>query len=152
MFIVCRQPATAPADKFVCYVDRDGALAQKYGAEAGLSVFVLSENLRVIQVVRNESVARVSDVVRSCAKSAASRHAADGGHAPVLVIPDVFEVELCERLIDLWETGGNEQTGVETSRDGQRMVERQQSLKRRSDHVVTDAALTKEIGKRLGRR
>jgi peroxiredoxin/predicted 2-oxoglutarate/Fe(II)-dependent dioxygenase YbiX len=68
--------------------------------------------------------------------------------APVLLLPNVFEPELCRRLIDLYEASGGVATGV--VRRGANVVDRR--FKRRSDYKITDDRLIKEINERMRKR
>ncbi|MCC7274886.1 MAG: 2OG-Fe(II) oxygenase [Alphaproteobacteria bacterium] len=61
--------------------------------------------------------------------------------APVLVVPRVFEPELCRRLIDLYETVGGGDSGFMTSRDGKSVGVHDHSRKRRSDCMIEDERL-----------
>lgn len=68
--------------------------------------------------------------------------------APVLVIPNVLEPELCQRLIALYDAHGGEESGVH--RDGGHVLEA--SFKRRRDHTITDSGLNRELNWRIARR
>lgn len=71
-----------------------------------------------------------------------------GSHAPVLVIPQVFDPEFCLRLIRQYETAGSEPTGL---RRGEETVFDADS-KIRTDHVVEDPVLNQEIRSLLTKR
>jgi peroxiredoxin/predicted 2-oxoglutarate/Fe(II)-dependent dioxygenase YbiX len=68
--------------------------------------------------------------------------------APVLILPNVFEPELCRHLIDLYESHGGTATGV--VREGSNVVDR--TFKRRRDYEIDDDVLTKQINERILRR
>jgi peroxiredoxin/predicted 2-oxoglutarate/Fe(II)-dependent dioxygenase YbiX len=68
--------------------------------------------------------------------------------APVLILPNVFEPELCRRLIDLHTASGGVPTGV--VRGGANVVDPR--FKRRSDCKITDDRLIKEINERMRKR
>lgn len=72
--------------------------------------------------------------------------------APVLVLPNVFEPELCERLIGLYATGGGEESGFMRDRDGQTVAVYDHSHKSRKDHVITDQKVISETQARVRRR
>ncbi|MCY1402791.1 2OG-Fe(II) oxygenase superfamily protein [compost metagenome] len=74
-------------------------------------------------------------------------------HAPVLVVPGIFEPSLCKALIDYYETQGGTESGFMVEREG-RTVEMADPLhKRRRDCFVEEKALldgcTRRIHKRL---
>jgi hypothetical protein len=62
------------------------------------------------------------------------------GHAPALVVPEVFEASLCEALIRAREDGAREAGRV--TADGAEGVDDRVApgIKRRTDHVVRDEA------------
>jgi predicted 2-oxoglutarate/Fe(II)-dependent dioxygenase YbiX len=68
--------------------------------------------------------------------------------APILMLPNVLEPELCRRLIDLHESGGGRDVGF--FRGGQKVFDR--NFKSRSDVSVTDPALIETLKEKLGRR
>ena len=73
-------------------------------------------------------------------------------HAPVLVVPQLFEPDFCERLIDYWHAAEKVSDMVATgdNRGGGQAAETQ--LKRRDDAPVVDVDLTRAIAERLARR
>lgn len=74
-------------------------------------------------------------------------------HAPVLVVPDVFEPELCEDLIDHYRSQGAEPTGTMSSVNGRTVHQLDLSVKRRSDCLVPDGhALKAPVLARIERR
>lgn len=78
-------------------------------------------------------------------------HAGVPLHAPVLVLPRVFEPELCEALIALHAADGGRFTGVMRDQ-GDRTVAVMDELKVRRDVVIEDAELQAAIRERLERR
>ena len=68
--------------------------------------------------------------------------------APVLVLPNVFEPDLCRRLIALYEADGGSESGVH--RDGKGVHDH--SFKRRRDYSVEDPMLKTEIQQKIVRR
>ena len=74
------------------------------------------------------------------------------GEAPVLLVANALDGATCAELIDVWETRGNVETGVEQSTAGGREDTLQAQFKRRRDHTITDPDLTQRIAVALGRR
>jgi peroxiredoxin/predicted 2-oxoglutarate/Fe(II)-dependent dioxygenase YbiX len=72
--------------------------------------------------------------------------------APVLVLPNVFEPELCSRLIELYETHGGEESGFMRDVDGKTVPVIDPSYKRRADYSINDEDLKTDIQKRFMRR
>lgn len=72
--------------------------------------------------------------------------------APILVIPNVFEPELCDQLIGLYETKGGEESGFMREVAGKTVAAYDPAHKRRSDHTIEDEALKILLQKRVQRR
>jgi predicted 2-oxoglutarate/Fe(II)-dependent dioxygenase YbiX len=68
--------------------------------------------------------------------------------APILLLPNVFEPDLCRRLIDLYEAHGGGESGVQ--RNGKGVLDH--SFKRRKDHVLEDSSLRQFLNARIARR
>jgi hypothetical protein len=74
------------------------------------------------------------------------------GHAPVLVVPHVFEPELCRQLIELYEKYGGRESGFMRDVDGKTVEVSDYRHKRRKDYTITDPDLIKSLQLRLHRR
>jgi predicted 2-oxoglutarate/Fe(II)-dependent dioxygenase YbiX len=72
--------------------------------------------------------------------------------APVLVIPDVFELDFCRHLIGLYEEHGGEESGFMREVDGKTVATHDRSHKSRKDFTITDPALMQQIQRRIVRR
>ena len=72
--------------------------------------------------------------------------------APVLLVPNVLGPELCITLINVWETKGNIETGVELSQEHRRQEVIQTDSKSRRDHIITDKKLLRLLSSSIGRR
>jgi predicted 2-oxoglutarate/Fe(II)-dependent dioxygenase YbiX len=75
-----------------------------------------------------------------------------GAQAPVLVIPDVFEPEFCRHLIDVFNTRGNEPSGVLKEVDGKKIYEADRDTKIRREHRVKDGDVNDAVVQRVQRR
>lgn len=71
--------------------------------------------------------------------------------APVLIVPRVFEPALCQRLIDLYEANGGEESGFMREENGLTVERVDYQHKRRSDYHIEDAALLEQLRARLVR-
>jgi hypothetical protein len=78
-------------------------------------------------------------------------HAGVELHAPVLIVPRVFEPELCRRLIAYYEERGGEPSGVMRVVDG-KTVGVLDDFKKRKDAVITDPDLLRDTRARLNLR
>ena len=72
--------------------------------------------------------------------------------APVLLVPNVIEPDLCRSLIERWKTMGHEEGKVQSVLDGQDHERVNFEGKRRLDHYIRDPALIRELGLRVLRR
>ena len=71
--------------------------------------------------------------------------------APVLIVPRIFEPDLCRRLIGLYQAEGGKASGVMEERDG-KTYERLNDYKRRKDVHVREPALRDELDRIIARR
>jgi predicted 2-oxoglutarate/Fe(II)-dependent dioxygenase YbiX len=73
-------------------------------------------------------------------------------HAPVLVLPNVFEPEFCEKLNGLYETEGNQETGFMQDVGGKTVQKLDAGHKRRRDHIIEDQEVIRQVQQRFARR
>lgn len=139
------------------YTGRGEAGSAERFAERGFTL-VLDPLLRVIANIpfgdpeEHEGVfARVFDALPP-----PDRHAGAEIPAPVLVLPRVFEPDLCRTLIDLYEERGGAASGFMQQRGGQTVGVMDDSFKRRRDLNLEAEAewepLRRAILTRVGRR
>jgi peroxiredoxin len=69
--------------------------------------------------------------------------------APVLILPNAFELELCQQLIGLYDADGGQETGV-VRNDGRAVVDA--SMKRRKDYTIIEQDMIQGIQRRVMRR
>lgn len=72
--------------------------------------------------------------------------------APVLLLPHVFESELCRKLIDLYETNGGSESGFMREVDGKTVMMHDPQHKRRRDYDIADPELIRQLQARIIRR
>ncbi len=73
-------------------------------------------------------------------------------HAPVLVAPRIFEVNLCKHLIGLYDRHGGQESGFMREVEGRTVAINDYRHKRRTDHVVEDAATPAECERMIRSR
>jgi peroxiredoxin len=73
-------------------------------------------------------------------------------HAPILVLPNVFEADLCRLLIDLYERKGGTESGFMQDVGGKTMLVHDHVHKRRRDYAIEDNVLQKTLMERVRRR
>ncbi|WP_313213502.1 2OG-Fe(II) oxygenase [Stenotrophomonas acidaminiphila] len=130
------------------FLDRDRAVSELYGAapidgrDASIRVvsFVLDERLRVAGVIpwTGDSVHHARDLLSALR---ALPEEIPETSAPVLIIPRIFEPELCQRLIGYYEQHGGKKSGFMRDVDGQTKLIHDPRHKRRKDRVVEDEQL-----------
>jgi len=76
-------------------------------------------------------------------------HAGVPIHAPVLIIPRVFEPEFCRQLIALYESGGGNESGFMRDVGGRTVGISDPGHKRRKDALIEDEATQAEFRARL---
>jgi predicted 2-oxoglutarate/Fe(II)-dependent dioxygenase YbiX len=137
------------------FVDAEGAVSAVYGVSEGKGrVVVLDPALRVLRVIET-GLPRTSDVAASVREAVSELRRVEPrvlqAQAPVLLVPRVLDAEVCEHLMEVWRTCGNQETGVETSEYRARANVLRSELKRRRDHTVEDVALLETLGRVVGR-
>ena len=141
---------------FPVFRDETCAVSKAYrlGEVEESLVFVLDSNLRVLGAARpaGEEAAKEVQFLLEEAGGEDIEPIEVRVQAPVLLIPHVVEPGICEFLVQLWENGGNEETGVEQSRGEARQESIDHQNKSRRDHVVTDDKLMKMLSTTIGRR
>ena len=128
--------------------DFDGAISRRYGAAAEDGRYrpfwlVLDPMLRVLASVpfdaEGHHVAHVMDLIAGLPPVA--RHAGLEVHAPVLILPRVFEPAFCRHLIQLYERHGGEESGFMRDVDGRTVAVLDHRHKRRADYTIEDEAV-----------
>ena len=157
-FVVVRDPSTAASAQDMrglrWVLDQDGAVSRLYGALGADGTeypmwLLLDPALRVMGRVQLANAQMLFDTLVRLKPPA--EHAGVPLHAPVLMVPRVFEPELCERLIGLHQADGGRFTGVMRD-DGERTVAVMDELKKRRDVLVEDPDLQTLLRERLERR
>lgn len=129
--------------------DFDHAVSDQYGliqADGCLerTTYVLDPQLRVLAVFPfgNGIESHVASVVRLLERlpPLAPPHRAML-HAPVIVVPRIFEPSLCKALMDYYDKQGGKESGFMVERDGKTVEVADHSHKRRSDCMIQDPAL-----------
>jgi peroxiredoxin len=72
--------------------------------------------------------------------------------APVLYLPNVFEPELCEHLIGLYEKDGGQESGFMREINGKTTLITDPSHKKRKDYTIEDPQLIQVLQGRIRRR
>lgn len=127
------------------------AMPERRRATYSLTSFILDPNLRVLAVLPVGQPAQHATTLMGII--AALPNIADQARpAPVLVLPRVFEPELCRALIAHYERFGGEVSGFMREEGGMTVGVVDDRFKRRRDCRIEDPALIAEIRSRLERR
>lgn len=120
------------------------------GDELMLGFILLDPNLRV---VNSWSLSNYKDALAAFATlPKPDEYAGVPLHAPVLVVPRVFEPEFCQRLIRYYHEAGNKESGISRDIDGKTQNVEVPDFKRRRDSLITDPALAGAVKERIWTR
>ena len=72
--------------------------------------------------------------------------------APILLLPNVVEPELCQRLIGLYEAHGSTESGFMREVNGKTVLVQDAAHKKRKDYDIGDPDLSRELQGRFIRR
>jgi predicted 2-oxoglutarate/Fe(II)-dependent dioxygenase YbiX len=130
--------------------DPDGAAAARYEAAQTERWFLIDPALHIMGAVGPEGAPAL--IARVAALPPPAQHGGFPAMAPVLVTPRIFEPGFCERLIDLYRQTGGEPSGFMREVDGVTTLMMNDQHKRRSDVIIEDDPLQKQVVARLTRR
>ena len=130
--------------------DASGAVAALYDAADSERWVLIDPALHVMATVGPEQAAALA--ARVGALPPPARHGGAEGHAPVLIAPRIFEPPFCERLVALYRETGGAPSGFMREIDGVTTLMMNDRHKRRSDVMVADEAIRRQLMARLLRR
>lgn len=115
---------------------------------------VLDPNLRVIACFSLNDLERHNQMLLNFLASipAIDAYAGVPITAPILVIPRVFELDFCRKLISLYEEHGGKESGSMTEKDGYTVGKIDYSFKRRMDYTIEDEEIQAAMRARINRR
>ena len=118
--------------------DRDGAISRLFGASQMPRTIVLDPMLRAIADIAWDIPQGHADMVRNVLRGlpAVDDSAGVPMFAPALLVPRVFSFELCDFLIQFYETQGAVESGFQFDVDGKTVTLSDWRFKRRSDAAV----------------
>lgn len=136
-------------------IDEAGELALAYGATDSRRTFVLDPMLRAVANVTFDHPDGHAAVITGFLNQLPDVDASAGVPltAPVLIVPRVFDFDLCDALIDLYRRQGGSDSGFMLDQEGKTATVVNHALKRRQDLVLIDpqtrAILRDQIVRRL---
>lgn len=135
------------------FADFDGALRRLYDADEDGRVrptWVVVDPM--MRILGSAPLDRGPAVVATLAGLGdPDAHGGTPPHAPVLIVPRIFEPELCARLIEYYRQDGGAPSGTMVERDG-KTVGVLNTFKRRRDATLSDEGLIAECRTRIRRR
>jgi len=139
-----------PGIRFI--LDYDRAVSRQYGADLGGGRYrphwlLLDRTLRVLALFPVEAGAAALAALESAAQAPPVP-----AIAPVLIVPNVFEPELCRHLIGLYQKNGGEESGFMREVDGKTVMLTDPSHKKRRDYLIEDGKLQQQLALRVRRR
>jgi len=140
--------------------DFDRNVSRLYGAATGPNApyarfwMVLGPTLRVRKIIpaREDGSDRAELAGYLEALPPVEEHAGIVTYAPILIVPQVFEPELCERLIALYEEDGGYESGFMREINGLTTKQFDYGHKRRRDYRIEDDDLITEVQRRVAGR
>ena len=130
--------------------DEDGAVAALYDAADVERWCLIDPALHVMAIVGADQAAPLVDRMPNLPPP--GRHGGPEGTAPVLLTPRIFEPPFCEQLIALYRQIGGRPSGFMREVDGVTTLMTDEDHKRRSDVIIEDEALRRQVVARLNRR
>lgn len=136
------------------FFDPEGQIGRLYGAlsEDGVETpmwALVDPSLRVLFTLPMSETEALFRRLRALPPP--DEHAGAPLHAPVMIMPRLFDPDLCLRLIDYYETHGGAPSGVMREQDG-KTVGVLDNFKKRRDCIVRDEALCLETREAIRRR
>ncbi|WP_442679079.1 2OG-Fe(II) oxygenase [Sphingomonas sp. ASY06-1R] len=137
------------------FLDYDGAISRAYGAAeaapTGMRLkpcwFLLDAMQRI---VLHADLADGPMLFGALADLIAST--TEPANAPVLIVPRLFEPELCSTLIRQYEQNGGSRSGFMREENGRTVAKFDDAFKRRHDYHIQDEAFREVLRERLVRR
>jgi predicted 2-oxoglutarate/Fe(II)-dependent dioxygenase YbiX/peroxiredoxin len=139
---------------FHWFSDETGDLRRLYDVESAdgevaPSCVLIDPTMRLMGIVPLAQTVNV--IARAVDLGDPERHAGVPVHAPVLIVPRLFEPDLCRRLMAYYDEVGGSPSGTMIERDG-KTVGVLSSFKSRRDVSIADEALIAETRTRISRR
>ena len=133
------------------FLDYDRAVSRTYGAAPDDKRYepfwlLLDRQLRVVGRYRlADGEIAIADLKRRVSSL-------EDGLAPVLTIPEVFDLDLCKHLISLYESDGGTASGFMRDVDGKTTHILDKGFKQRRDTTIEDPKLIQHLSHRIARR
>lgn len=119
-------------------LDGQGDGTRRYGLtpQSQPAAFILSPALQISDVMELDDPAAFASHIRSTLASLLAKNEGESG-APVLIVPQIFDRSLCERLIDLYNEAGGREIGT-VERNGEALKRFNPEFRKRLDYYIAD--------------
>ena len=143
---------STPAISFLA--DYDGAISRSFGAAGTPRTVVLDPMLRAVADIAWDHAGGHAETVHQVLRSlpAVDNSAGVPLTAPALIVPRVFDFELCEFLVQIYDKIGGKESGFLFDRDGNTATVVDHRLKRRNDLSILVPDLRETIRGQIVRR
>ncbi len=143
---------STPAISFLA--DYDGAISRLYGAADRPRTIVLDPMLRAVADIAWDHAAGHAETVHNALQSlpAVDDSAGVPLTAPALIVPRVFDFELCDFLVQVYDKIGGKDSGFLFDRDGNTSTLVDYRLKRRNDLSILVPEVRETIRGQIVRR
>ena len=134
--------------------DYDGEISRLFGAATMPRTIILDPMLRAIADIPWDYAAGHAQTVREVLKSLPPVEDFAGVplSAPVLIVPRIFDFQLCDVLMQFYEKIGGEDSGFLLDADGKTSKVLDYRVKRRNDLIVAHPQLREAIRSQIVRR
>ncbi|HEY3919005.1 MAG TPA: 2OG-Fe(II) oxygenase [Stellaceae bacterium] len=145
-------PAPVPVLRLVA--DYDGAIARLYRTQDQSCSFVLDPMLRAVAIVPRDHSGSHAATLGQVLRGLPDVENAAGVPltAPALIVPRVFDFELCDFLVRLYDKMGGDDSGFLLDSEGKTGTVVDYRLKRRRDLLIVVPELRERIRNQLVRR
>jgi peroxiredoxin/predicted 2-oxoglutarate/Fe(II)-dependent dioxygenase YbiX len=151
------------APSLVTFWDEEKEVSKKYGVcetpEGGAisykpQTLILNSNFQVLAVIPIGKAEQHFQEVLTFLKSLPPREPGYlmKSHAPVLLIPKVFDPQFCRFLIDLYQTNGGDASCVMREIEGKTVGILDDNFKKRKDYFIRETKLLNQINDLIWRR
>lgn len=159
----CSTAGLSLAEESHILVDATGKIGAAYREAAGIGsgsprfLLILDANQRAVRILVINDASPVAQalaeafVAVDALLAAAARLTPQEMVAPVLVIPNILDREVCDRLMGVWQSCGRVEGALVTHRFGLKDTV-DHRYKKRLDHLVTNPSLHGELSDTLGPR
>ena len=134
------------------FLDYDRAVSRQYGADLQGGRYrphwvLIDRTLRVAGTFAIDAGAEAL-----AALEAAALAPPVPAMAPVLIVPNIFEPEICRHLIGLYRKNGGEESGFMREVEGKTVLLTDPNHKKRRDSLIEDGKLQAQLALRVRRR